>query len=313
MKVFILLLLNFGLVFGGYCNNDATKEYDGLGTYNIEGCANTEIFMMDPRSSNASIKILKARKNVIETLDENDMRVMEEVEEVDLSENKIEKSVDRSMFIHTRKIRKLNLSKNKIDELGFSIFEYLEQLESADLSHNQLMTIENAVFKSVPKLQVINLSNNQISTIQLSAIIDLPALRNLNLMDNACINENFKFANEDEASAFDEKLITSGCTIKEISEIQNRHGETEEPEPTKKSTTLEIIAFVICLASIVLNVVLGRHIHQKKSSKDTASPTKCAASQKVNQCGPSNTGKGKGDGSEPLYDELGNTRSEKVG
>jgi Leucine-rich repeat (LRR) protein len=213
MKAFIFLLLNFGLAFGDYCFNNQAKEYDGLGTYDIEGCANTEIFMMKYKFSNDSIKILKARRNKIDKLDYEDFAVMYNVEEVDLSENRITAVDDRIIFINCKEIKKLNLSKNKIAELDYSPFAYLQDLETLDLSDNQLTEIKRATFKNLLELQVINLSKNKISRIEMSAITNVPKLQNLDLMENVCIDESFEFKNEDEVDAFNEKLIISNCTI----------------------------------------------------------------------------------------------------
>lgn len=105
-----------------------------------------------------------------------------DVKHINLSLNKIN-SIHYTLEFYTRLIT-IDISFNKIQNLGSSNFQWQRHLNALDLSHNQIQQLKKDVFKGLKNLQVLNLSYNEIDSIASNAFHDLHQLESLLLSDN---------------------------------------------------------------------------------------------------------------------------------
>lgn len=85
-------------------------------------------------------------------------------------------------------LEELDLSKNKIDDLGSRNFEAQNQLKTVNLSRNSITHLKKDAFRGLKSLLLLDLSYNQITTIHLTALHDLVSLVELNLAGNSIIS-----------------------------------------------------------------------------------------------------------------------------
>jgi hypothetical protein len=137
------------------------------------------------------------------------MRLVNEVEELNLSRNKLFMMPMRCMAPFV-KLVELNLSHNFI--VGLEFLEPLVNLQVLDISHNDVkqwpkdnlnlnelvkldlssnkITDITGISRAFPKLIVLDLSNNEIpGIVQLDGLRDLPLLNELCLKGNPCFSE----------------------------------------------------------------------------------------------------------------------------
>lgn len=79
----------------------------------------------------------------------------------------------------------LDLSKNKIDDLGSRNFEAQNQLKTVNLSRNSITHLKKDAFRGLKSLLLLDLSYNQITTVHFTAMHDLSGLIEINLAGNS--------------------------------------------------------------------------------------------------------------------------------
>jgi len=89
-----------------------------------------------------------------------------------------------------KKLKELNLARNRLGVLVQSTFDGLSKLESLDLSFNKLAALPPNIFNATPKLTTINLANNSIGTLDIDVFKGLSELQLLNLSGNS-LDENW--------------------------------------------------------------------------------------------------------------------------
>lgn len=109
-----------------------------------------------------------------------------DVKHINLSLNKIN-SIHYTLEFYSRLIT-IDISYNKIQDLGSSNFQWQRHLNALDLSHNSIQKLNKDVFKGLNVLQVLNLSHNEIESIKQNSFHDLHQLELLNLADNNIVS-----------------------------------------------------------------------------------------------------------------------------
>lgn len=105
---------------------------------------------------------------------------------LDVSDNRIHK-IEREHFRKLQTLKQLNLSRNSIDELPQYVFSDLHNLLELDLSENRLKSIVAngfSLFGQLNELIVLDLANNSISDLPHVAFNGLHQLNRLNLAHN---------------------------------------------------------------------------------------------------------------------------------
>ncbi|XP_063048618.1 vasorin b [Engraulis encrasicolus] len=138
-------------------------------------CATPEtIFCVLRRSSGmpsgvpASTRNLYLFQNGIETLQQEDFEGLEELEMLDMSQNKLTELPDR-VFTSLSNLRNLDLSANQITHIGEESFAGLDLLERLYVYSNLIQTIHPNAFDGLEHLLELKLQGNQLAS--------LPALR----------------------------------------------------------------------------------------------------------------------------------------
>ncbi|XP_013405557.1 uncharacterized protein LOC106170294 [Lingula anatina] len=104
------------------------------------------------------------------------LRVLEELKASECGVNAASLKID-----HLKSLKKLELSKNHLNQLPLSIFT-LERLIELDLSHNNITTIPPEV-QRLKNLKKLNMSHNSLEEIQ-TPVCELETLEELNLSHN---------------------------------------------------------------------------------------------------------------------------------
>lgn len=121
-----------------------------------------------PSDVPVSTKNLYVFKNGIETLDQEDFIELENLEMLDLSQNKLKELPDR-VFEPLTSLRNLDLSSNQITHISQESFAGLQLLERLYLHSNTIKSIHPAAFDDLEQLLELKLYRNELTTV--------PALR----------------------------------------------------------------------------------------------------------------------------------------
>ncbi|XP_046617159.1 chaoptin [Neodiprion virginianus] len=114
----------------------------------------------------------------------NDPWIPYRLREIDLSYNTMP-VITFDLTVGTRKVKRLNLSHNNINEIRKYVIGNLTSLEYLDLSYNDLSDIsEPNVFQDPANLSEVYLNDNHLTSIPLDKIIPMEHLRVLDLRDN---------------------------------------------------------------------------------------------------------------------------------
>lgn len=113
------------------------------------------------------------------------MRVVKPLKSLDLSHNEIEK-LDENSFVDIINLEELNLSQNRLTDLRRAALHRMPSLKSVDLSHNQIRNFHSDSFMDTPKIESLKLNHNDLTEISdVSFVMDaLPQLRVLDLSFN---------------------------------------------------------------------------------------------------------------------------------
>lgn len=169
MKIFLTPLMPFLLllilpdgIFSSNCPKDCS-------------CSTPESILCFPRHSSTiprevdpSTKSLYLFANGIESLAAEDFDGLENLEMLDLSQNKLTQLPDR-VFEPLTSLRNLDLSSNLITHISEECFQGMALLERLYLYSNQIKTIHPAAFKGLEHLLELKLQSNELTS--------LPALK----------------------------------------------------------------------------------------------------------------------------------------
>lgn len=156
--------------------------------------------------------------NVIKKLDSSNIRLTQichtvfkdhrHLEEIDLSNNQIERmcthsfvdlglalkslnlssnrlgTIDATTFDSLRLLEKLNLSNNRIEQIAPNAFIHLKRLAELKLYMNRLVSIDSKTFLGLENLEILDLTRNRIRQIDSDSFGDLKNMRELYLSDN---------------------------------------------------------------------------------------------------------------------------------
>lgn len=182
MKVFFTPLMPFVLFFilpDGTFSSDCPKDCT---------CSTPDfIFCYLRRSSTIpkgvpqSTKSLYLFSNGIEVLISEDFHGMENLEMLDLGQNKLNELPER-VFEHLTSLRNLDLSSNQIKHISEESFQGMELLERLYLYNNHIETIHPAAFDGLENLLELKLQNNQLTSLP---ALSMPQLLLLDLSFNA--------------------------------------------------------------------------------------------------------------------------------
>lgn len=110
---------------------------------------------------------------------------------LELRKNKIEQLNATSLRLPMN-LTSLDLSENKIKEIGPSTFHYARYLKNLNLANNQLRTIQYGSFQGLNALSSLDLSNNMITNLDSQLFMDLRSLDELYLRSNGLVDLHYK-------------------------------------------------------------------------------------------------------------------------
>ncbi|XP_044270563.1 leucine-rich repeat-containing protein 15-like [Tribolium madens] len=128
--------------------------------------------------SETSLLDLNVSNNQIEFIDNFDWALR--LRHIDLSNNRLE-NVSKKIFSILGDLEKLNLENNFIRIIDSEAFSGLKNLKVINLKRNLLNEV---VFKNLPNLEEINLGNNNLKPDSLTTFNNLPKLQSLILHNN---------------------------------------------------------------------------------------------------------------------------------
>lgn len=116
----------------------------------------------------------------------------DQIEMINLSDGDV-REVESRAFYGPSKLRKLNLSGNKLTTLPRELFPKTNVVKEIDLSNNQIDTLNRATFRNLQHLKKLNLNNNKLTELDGSLFADLSSLEELDLTGNPIrsISEEF--------------------------------------------------------------------------------------------------------------------------
>lgn len=108
-----------------------------------------------------------------------------DIKYINLTHNQIQNVYFTLTFYY--KLQVLDISFNRLDDLGSKNFESQEKLHTLVLNDNQLITLKKDAFRGLKELVELNLSNNRIEEIHHTAFSDLIKLLRLDLSNNQVV------------------------------------------------------------------------------------------------------------------------------
>ena len=129
-----------------------------------------------------SLKVLKLNHNNINKLANQTFMPLEQLTELDLSNNQIS-SIDKLTFSGLKSVKHLLLGHNNIDVIHEQSFKHCSRLLVLDLSHNALSSAPEALL-SLDGIQTIDLSNNLINSVIGASFLKMANLWRLQLNNN---------------------------------------------------------------------------------------------------------------------------------
>ncbi|XP_053708869.1 vasorin b [Synchiropus splendidus] len=133
-----------------------------------------------PQEVPPSTKSIYLFKNGIEGLSAEDFDGLENLEMLDLSQNKLSELPDR-VFEPLTSLRNLDLSSNQISRITEQSFRGMVLLERLYLSSNNIKTIHKAAFNDLAHLLELKLQDNQLTSVP---ALSMPQLLLLDLSSN---------------------------------------------------------------------------------------------------------------------------------
>ncbi|PAV66789.1 hypothetical protein WR25_10513 [Diploscapter pachys] len=172
------LRLDFNLI--SKIDEAAFQNYSKLQTLNL-GSNRIEVVKNGAFSGLQQLALLNLGNNTLHTIEPSVFDGIS-IDTLDLSHNGF---TEAPMAIgQLFKLKKINLSWNKISKLYQFVFKQIPHLHSIDLSHNELQSVGPYIFSDCASLTHLDLSSNRISLLFKDAFSKCPQLKRLNLSDN---------------------------------------------------------------------------------------------------------------------------------
>jgi len=170
-----------------------------------------EIVSLPEGSFDSCLKVAELSHNKLMILETSTLENLINLEELDLSNNSIERADYSNIFAHNKNLRKLNISYNsntslsnqsfnglnltelnleycEISNLTQDLFNGLVNLTDLYLNGNKIMSLLDGIFHNLTNLKHLNLSYNQISELPNDLFHSLVNLNNLDLGVNEITN-----------------------------------------------------------------------------------------------------------------------------
>lgn len=173
----LCLFLVFLGISNAFCPSGC--ECDEMG-FSVR-CLGVGITMV-PILLNSEMKQLKLSYNLITTIADAFI-VYEWLEELDLSHNRIS-NLGENNFKQQLSLRELHLGHNNVSRIRTHTFRGLSSLQVLDLSHNKIVEIPEMFLSDSSKIKVLLLSNNHLLSVTTKAFRGLNSLRILDLCNN---------------------------------------------------------------------------------------------------------------------------------
>lgn len=130
----------------------------------------------------SNLEILDLSENILKNIYPGTFTILNSLKTLYLSHNVIDNLKEKMFAIPT--LQTLDVSFNRITQIGSNVFENATNLITLNLSNNNIPAIEEHVFASLVSLQTLDLSYNQIKTVDPSALSTLKSLKWLSLSWN---------------------------------------------------------------------------------------------------------------------------------
>lgn len=130
-------------------------------------------------------------KNNIKHIDSKSFNDLENLKELDLTDNKIEE-IDESIFENLKRLERLYLGGNSLKRIPANIFRNLLNLQNVSLEGNQIRELEPNIFYFNLNIENIWLNNNKIKNLDPNIFSVLKKLEYVDLRGNECVNQYFE-------------------------------------------------------------------------------------------------------------------------
>lgn len=168
--------------------------------------------------------------------------------ELNLGQNRLDAVPSAISMLHS--LRSLDLSYNRIREIGNASYRGLEQLYGLNVEGNLIGNLSRGDFLDLPSLRVLNLAHNRIASVEQGTFDNIPDLHALRLDSNGLADINGLFANlrdllmlnisANRIALFDYALIPVGLQWLDIHQNQIENlGNYFEIEAELKLRTLD--------------------------------------------------------------------------
>ncbi|XP_058250056.1 carboxypeptidase N subunit 2 [Hemibagrus wyckioides] len=167
---------------------------------------------LDTFKGNLQLQILSLQGNMISKLDPGIFSHLDNLEEVNLRDNKLEVlssglfpsnlknlmlkgnsllQLSSSAFTNLHNLIYLDLSQNLLSSLPAELFQNLSSLERLDLSGNRLQELSSTVFRGLFQISVIDLQKNNLTSLEADVFTDQGNMSRLILAGNQLENLPF--------------------------------------------------------------------------------------------------------------------------
>lgn len=131
----------------------------------------------------AGLEELKISNNKIEALSPKVFFSLMFLKVLDLGRNKL-KMLDNGKFFHTPNLVELKLDDNEIEKISINAFNRLGKLEVLDMGENKIEFVERGTFSHTPNLLSLNLGDNLLTNVPVDFSESSIMLKELNLDSN---------------------------------------------------------------------------------------------------------------------------------
>ncbi|CRL03593.1 CLUMA_CG016779, isoform A [Clunio marinus] len=188
--------------------------------------------------------ILHVLNSELKSINQNDLKGMTNLEDVNLHRNKI-KSLDVDTFKDLKELKSLDMSNNEIELILSKLFQSNTNLETLSLNFNNIEKLHEETFMMLLKLQRLYISNNKIVELRDGTFSENKALISLDLSHNhlSYIGKNIFDKNQETLEKLNlshNKCINlsiikfSGTRKKELEKVKSELNEHCRPFPVTK-------------------------------------------------------------------------------
>ncbi|KAJ3628300.1 hypothetical protein MTP99_015615 [Tenebrio molitor] len=178
------------VTYGGLqtIKNNAFKHVHGLKRLKLADnkIANIESdAFVDIGDSLVLLKLSHGFSSSVQNLPSDAIKVLTNLEELDLSNNRI-KNVPDTSFHFLKKLRRLYMQDNTIESIHKGTFQgdIHQDLTELYLSFNNIRTVQQHTFADLAQLEQIHLDDNRVESLERRSFMNLENLKRLNLKGN---------------------------------------------------------------------------------------------------------------------------------